>query len=128
MRRMSTLTMKFVEHCFVNMHVFLHTPWAQQNFCTGGGVRQGKISPSRKVANFSPGEILAEQFHTSPELRGLCLLKALEISRVAKFSPGEPPPPLYAPLYVQGPKMERALPQRQLLHHEASEDEHASQG
>ena len=47
-----------------------------------------------------------EQFHTSPRLPGLCLLRALGVSRGAKFSPGKLfrggavpgrnfPPPLY---------------------------------
>ena len=34
----------------------------------------GRISPLRKVAKFSPGEILAQQFHPSPQLQALCFL------------------------------------------------------
>ena len=34
-----------------------------------------EILPFRKVAKFSTDEILAEQFHTSPQLQVLCLLR-----------------------------------------------------
>ena len=35
----------------------------------------GRISPLRKVVKFSPGEIFAEQAHTSPQLQRLCVLR-----------------------------------------------------
>ena len=35
----------------------------------------GKISLPRKVAKFSPTEILAQQFHPSPQLQALCFLR-----------------------------------------------------
>ena len=40
-----------------------------------GGFCQGNLSPLRKVAKFSPGEILAQQFHPSPQLQALCFLR-----------------------------------------------------
>ena len=49
---------------------------------TGGG-------GGGRIAVKKGGEIEAEQFHTSTPLQGLCLLRALGISRVAKFSRGE---------------------------------------
>ena len=46
----------------------------------GGGSPQekfaGEISLLRKVAKFSPGAILPGQFHTSPQLKGLCPLRS----------------------------------------------------
>ena len=49
----------------------------------------GGMSPWENFAAEKGDGISAEQFHTPPWLQGLCLLRALGTSRVAKFTPGE---------------------------------------
>ena len=64
------------EVCLPTLFLLLVT---EENGIQGGGILPGenfagKISPLRKVAKFSPGEILAYQFHPSPQLQALCFL------------------------------------------------------